>query len=302
MKNSNRIISYRSGTEGMDTVTYFFEASNEVVAFDAQLSPDIARRALTYLRQFTDKPITWLVITQPTPDKFNGSSIFQEAGAKILCSVSTTKHFPEIHSHKEFYFKNTTTLFRKKAYPKPPIPNLEFSDSYLLTLSGNEEVYLRSINRPAAAACHTVAHIPSLNSLITGDIIHHKAHCWLEGGLKAGHFDPDIESWITILNDISQRYPLSTIAYGGRGRNTNLKDAVEEQTNYLRKSLEIIQSEIRKLGFNAKEFLGPNSEEMYKDLATKFQLHFPEHELPYLIEGGTYSLVEKILHSQRQYQ
>ncbi len=77
-----RIIEFKSGAEGFDTRTFFYEGQSEVIAFDAQFTPALAKQSIEHLRKYTNKPIAWLVITHPNPDKFNGVSVFK---SNVLC-------------------------------------------------------------------------------------------------------------------------------------------------------------------------------------------------------------------------
>src|SRR3712207_6311339 len=75
------LYTYDSGEAGFFTKTYFYDTGSEVVAFDAQFTPELGEAAIASLREQTDNPITYLVITHPNPDKFNGAPPFQAEGA-----------------------------------------------------------------------------------------------------------------------------------------------------------------------------------------------------------------------------
>lgn len=79
-----RVIEFTSKGDGFHTKTIFYEGKEDVIAFDAQFTSENARMAIDHLRKFTKKPISWLVITHPNPDKFNGARVFGEQGAKII--------------------------------------------------------------------------------------------------------------------------------------------------------------------------------------------------------------------------
>ncbi|OYZ11329.1 MAG: hypothetical protein B7Y39_19465 [Bdellovibrio sp. 28-41-41] len=132
--HKGRIIEYKSGQEGFDTRTFFYEAENEVVAFDAQFTLELAKKSIAHLRTFTNKPISWLVITHPNPDKFNGASVFKDEGAKILSSKHTADAIPGVHAYKEYYFVEIAKMFKKGEYPQPSPIDQTFEEKMDLVL------------------------------------------------------------------------------------------------------------------------------------------------------------------------
>src|SRR5215211_9364290 len=91
------LYTFDSGEAGFFTKTYFYDTGSEVVAFDAQFTPELAERAIASLREQTDNPLTYLVITHPNPDKFNGAPAFQDEGAKVVASEATADAIPRVH-------------------------------------------------------------------------------------------------------------------------------------------------------------------------------------------------------------
>ena len=111
---NGKVIEFTSNANGFNTKTIFYEGKNEVIAFDAQFTPELARKSIEYLRKFTSKPISYLVITHPNPDKFNGASVFQNEGAKVVASRATKLAIPEVHAYKKYFFvKNSKIVFRR---------------------------------------------------------------------------------------------------------------------------------------------------------------------------------------------
>lgn len=290
-----RMIEFKSGAEGFDTRTFFYEGENEVVAFDAQFTPALAEQAIRKLRELTDKPITWLVITHPNPDKFNGASVFRREGARIISSSATAKAIPGVHAYKEYFFVEMAKMFKKGDYPQPVAVDQTFDGQMDLVLRGGERLRLRELSRPGVSSTQTVAFIESANALVVGDLVHHKAHAWLEGGIVDGKASPAIEGWISDLQEIAALYPATTKVYGGRGLTVDLKTATEEQIRYLTEARALVRSELNRLGQRAKGFSGPDAGALYKDLALKFEQRFPDYVLPYMIEYGAYGLVQSEL-------
>ena len=280
-KFEGRIIEYKSDASGFDTKTFFYEGRDEVVAFDTQFTPELAKKAILHLRTITNKPITHLVITHPNPDKFNGISVFKNEGAKVISSISTTQAMPGVHEYKKYYFVEMAKMFTKDQYPKLDTVDETFNDQEEIILQDGERIFLKELSQAGVSITQTVAFIPSKKALIVGDLIHYKAHAWLEGGIVNGKATPTIDSWITSLHEIKKLFSADSQVFAGRGQSTKLELAVNEQVSYLQKARILIKKEVK----NKTEFTD------YKSLTAKFEKEFPGYELSYLIEYGAYGLV-----------
>ncbi|MBK7963555.1 MAG: MBL fold metallo-hydrolase [Bdellovibrionales bacterium] len=293
--NSNpvgRIIEFKSGPEGFDTRTFFYEGSQEVVAFDAQFTPELARQSIQHLRTFTKKPISWLVITHPNPDKFNGASVFKkEEGTKIISSQATADAIPGVHAYKKYYFVNMAKMFTSENYPEPVSVDEVFKEQLTITLHGGEKIELKEFNRPGVSSNQTVALIPKRKALFVGDLIHDQAHAWLEGGIVQGKPAPQMASWISLLQDLQNDFSPGTKVFGGRGQTTTLLAGAEAQIAYLKKAKVLVRNYILGLGRQRVELANEQAGAHYKKLAEIFAKEFPECSLSYMIEYGIYGLV-----------
>lgn len=293
-----RVIEFKSGNDGFDTRTFFYEAENEVVAFDSQFTPELAEKSIQHLRTFTSKPISWLVITHPNPDKFNGISAFKREGAKVIASEKTARNIPKVHSYKEYFFVEIAKTFQKGQYPKLETPDQTFQSELNIILKGGETVSLKELELPGVSTNQTVAYIPTLNSLFVGDLLHYKAHAWLEGPIIDGQPQPDLNTWISDLKELVKLYPKDATVFGGRGQTVNLLQGAQDQIAYLKSSELIITRFLKSELLTTKDFAGPEASLHYKRLATVFEREFPSYELSYMIEYGAYGLVLKLLHSR----
>src|SRR5215213_7989019 len=173
------LYTYDSGEAGFFTKTYFYDTGREVVAFDAQFTPELAEAAIASLREQTANPITYLVITHPNPDKFNGAPAFQKEGAQVIASEATEAAIPGVHAYKKAGFVGMG-MFTEETYPQQATIDETFTGTHTLELSDGKTVELSELSKPGVSSTQTVAFIPELNSLIVGDLVHHKLHAWLE--------------------------------------------------------------------------------------------------------------------------
>jgi len=290
------LYTYDSGEAGFFTKTYFYDTGSEVVAFDAQFTPELAEAAIASLREQTDNPITYLVITHPNPDKFNGAPAFQEEGAKVVASEATADAIPGVHEYKKAGFVGMG-MFTEETYPQQATVDETFSDTMSLELSDGKTVELSELSKPGVSSTQTVAFIPELNALIVGDLVHHKLHAWLEGGIVNGQATPTIEDWIADLHELETTFagdPEPTV-YGGRGEPAPLAEAVDDQITYLEKADQIVTDYVAALGDKASELSGPDAGKHYAAIQAELAEAFPDYAFPDMISFSVYGLVNSKL-------
>ncbi len=290
-----QIVEFKSGAEGFDTRTFFYVTPSEVVAIDAQFTTKLAEESIKHLRTFTDKPITTLIITHPNPDKFNGASVFKKLGANIISSKSTSEAIPVVHQYKKYYFVEIAKMFTNENYPELTMVDSTFGGEKIITLTNKDVLIFKELKKPGVSSTQTVVFAKNQNALFVGDLVHHKAHAWLEGGIVAGKPVPTIDGWISDLKELNILYPSNPIVYGGRGVTVPLKQAVKDQVTYLKKSVEIIKNEIVKNSMTKKD-LGTAKEKTFNtELEKRFVSEFPDYQISYMITYGSYGLVQSLL-------
>ena len=288
------IYSFESDASGFNTKNYFYDTGEEVIAFDTQFTPETARKSIEFLRTKTQNPITYAVITHPNPDKFNGMSVFQNLGAKVIASSATANSLKDVDAYKKYYFVNIAKMFSDANYPQLSAPDIIFDQNFDLKLRGGESIHLFELAKPGVSSNQTVASIPALNALIVGDLVHHKAHAWLEGGIVNGKPTPTLAGWIADLRELHTQFGArNPIVYGGRGEAALLNPAVSEQIAYLQKADSIVSAYTASVG--KAELQGPNAGAHYAALQALFEKAFPDYALGYMIQYGVYGLVNSKL-------
>src|SRR5215207_6156929 len=266
------LYTYDSGEAGFFTKTYFYDTGSEVVAFDAQFTPELAEAAIASLREQTDNPTTYLVTTHPNPDKFNGAPVFQEEGAAVIASEATDAAIPGVHEYKKAGFVGMG-MFTEETYPQQATVDETFSGTHTLELGDGKTVELSELSQSGVSSTQTVALIPELNALIVGDLVHHKLHAWLEGGIVEGQATPAIEGWIADLQELETTFggdPEPTV-YGGRGEAAPLSVAVADQIAYLERADQIVTDYVAGLGERADELSGPDAGEHYAAIQAELE-------------------------------
>jgi glyoxylase-like metal-dependent hydrolase (beta-lactamase superfamily II) len=282
---------FESDQSGFNTKTTFFDSGKEVIAFDAQFTRDAAQKAIEFLRTKTKNPITHLVITHPNPDKFNGAGVFRENGAKIVASQATSSSLVGTHTYKKYFFVNIAKMFTEDSYPALTKPDVIFERNLTLKTSDGSQVVLRELGQPGVSANQTVAYIAEHKALVVGDLVHYKAHAWLEGAIKDGKAVPHLAEWRRLLVQLRNEFgKRGTMIYGGRGGVVGAQEALNTQIEYLEKAESIVGRFIQ----SHKELLKTNPQAGYIELTKAFELEFPDYALAYMITYGAYGLVAQL--------
>ncbi|MCX6119098.1 MAG: MBL fold metallo-hydrolase [Proteobacteria bacterium] len=290
-QNSGQMYVFESDSNGFNTKTFFYDNGQEVVAFDSQFTPDLAKQSIEFLRTKTKNPITNLVITHPNPDKFNAIDVFKSHGAEVIASKATAEAWPSVHAYKKYFFVNIAKMFTGDTYPKLSEVDQRFESSLELKLKNGEVISLRELKGPGVSSNQTVAYISAINSLIVGDLVHHKAHAWLEGGIVNGQPTPTIKSWIQDLEELKSRFATTNpMVYGGRGDAVDLKTAVDSQILYLSRVDEIVTKYVNGLGEQKAELKTEASQVHYTKLQQLIESEFADYKLGYMIQYGVYGL------------
>ncbi|MEK7510000.1 MAG: MBL fold metallo-hydrolase [Patescibacteria group bacterium] len=286
------LYTFESDAGGFNTKNYFYDTGVEVVVFDAQFTEEIAQKSIEFLRTKTEHPITHLVVTHPNPDKFNGMGAFQRLGAKVIVSNDTKENMRPIHEYKKYYFVSMAKMFTEETYPKLREPDVTFQDTYILHLSNGKKVELRELHMRGISTNQTIASLPSLNTLLVGDLIHHKAHAWLEGPIVNGKTSYSTENWIAALKRLEDLYPRDARVYGGRGESGDLGELVREQIAYLKEAETIARDYVNSL--EGEDLAAKKARVNYGELAKKFEEAFGNYSLSYMITYGAYGLVNSL--------
>lgn len=285
--------TFTSDSSGFDTHSFFVDTGREVIVFDAQFTPELARAAIAQIQASTRSPITHVVVTHPNPDKFNGLSAFQAIGAQAIASRATAAAVPAVHAYKKNYFVNVAKLFTDASYPAEARIDRTFVGELVLSLRSGHRLTLRELSHSGVSSTQTIAYLPAAQALFVGDLVHHRTHAWLEGGIVSGRAVPTLSAWGAALDELPQ-FPATTV-YGGRGEPAVLSIAVSEQASYLVEIEDLARAYVASLGASAKsELSGPGAPAHYQILAERAAQKYPQYALPYLIQYGVYGLLNQI--------
>ena len=248
------------------------EGEDFVVAFEARATPVAARDWLAQLREHTDKPVKYLVLSHYHAVRVLGASAFD---AEVIVAHDNTRRLIEERGKEDWdsEFGRMPRLFRDPdSVPGLTWPDVTFSDSMTIDLGGDRgELVLQYCGRGHTAG-DIVAWLPRQKVLFAGDLV--EAEAALYTG-DAFHTD-----WSTGTLDRVKAFQAEVLV-GGRGMVPRGREAVDAAIEKTRDFLLVMREKVGQVharGGSLKEAF----EATHAALAPKFGA-WPifEHCLPF---------------------
>lgn len=200
------------------------EGDDFVVAFEARATPVAAREWLARLRERTDKPVKYLVLSHYHAVRTLGASAF---GAEVIIAHEQTRRLITERGKEDWEseFGRMPRLFKDpSSIPGLTWPDVTFSDRLTIDLGGDRgDLVLQYCGRGHTAG-DIVAWLPRQRVLFAGDLVEAQAALYTGDGF---HRD-----WSTGTLDRVKAFEAEVVV-GGRGavpRGRQAVDAAIEQT------------------------------------------------------------------------
>jgi glyoxylase-like metal-dependent hydrolase (beta-lactamase superfamily II) len=176
-----------------------------VMVIDAQATPVMAMDVIARVRQVTDKPIKYVLLTHYHAVRVLGASGYQDA--EILASDATRKLIVERGKEDmDSEMGRFPRLFRAaESVPGLTWPTLTFPDAMTVWL-GRREVRIRHIGR-AHTAGDVIAHVPDADVVFSGDLVEYRSACYCG--------DAHFSDWPATLDRLAAFAPQALVP--GRG-------------------------------------------------------------------------------------
>jgi cyclase len=160
-----------------------------VLVVDSRTHPDDAENLLAQIREITDAPIRYVVVSQHHGDHYMGNSVFKREGATIIAHPDTQAVIEE-----RFEYERQTRPFAARGQDPDEVvlvlPDLLFSSRAQIDLGGRtiELIYLG----PGQNEGDTLVYFPHARALHTGGVFHNQS--WANTS-----FTPSMEGWVEVL-------------------------------------------------------------------------------------------------------
>lgn len=251
------------------------EGEDFIVAFEARATPKAANDWLELLREHTDKPVKYLVLSHYHAVRVLGASAYN---AESIIAHEKTKFLIEERGMQDWAseFGRMPRLFREPdGIPGLTHPDIVFNDRLEIPLGGDRGNLVLQYCGRGHTAGDIVAWLPKHKILFAGDLV--EAAAALYTG-DAFHFD-----WASETLDNVKAFEAEVLV-GGRGAVAHGREAVDaaiEQTRgFLNGMIEKV-GEVHKRGGTLKEAF----EATHEHLEPKFGM-WPifEHCLPFDVQ------------------
>jgi glyoxylase-like metal-dependent hydrolase (beta-lactamase superfamily II) len=223
------------------------EGEDFLVCIEARATPAAARDWLVKLREHTDKPIKYLILTHYHAVRVLGASAF---GAEHIITSETTRKLIEERGKEDWdsEFGRMPRLFKQPdEIPSLTWPTETFIDSHRIELGGTRgHLDLKFCGRGHTAGDIIVWH-DKTKTMFAGDLV--EAEAALYTG-DAFHFD-----WSSGTLDAVKNYRAETLV-GGRGmipKGVAATDRAIEQTRAFLKVMIAETGEVHKRGGSLKD-------------------------------------------------
>ncbi len=248
------------------------EGEDFLVCFEALATPVAARRWLARLREHTDKPVRYLVLSHYHAVRVLGASAFD---AEVIVSSEQTRGLIAERGQQDWeseYGRMPRLFEEPESIPGLTWPTMTFRDKLTIELGGDRgELVLEHVGRGHTEG-DVVAWIPKHGILFAGDLVESQAALYTG---DAFHFD-----WAAGTLDRVKAFGAQQLI-GGRGaiaRGREEVDAAVEQTRAFLTTMHDTVGTAHRSGGTLKDAFDAT----HAALAPKFG-HWPifEHCLPF---------------------
>ncbi|MCZ8234786.1 MAG: MBL fold metallo-hydrolase [Inhella sp.] len=281
---------HTSGPQGFNTRSVWIDDGHEVTVVDTQFTPALAEALVADIQRQTKSRIARVIVTHPNPDKFNALSVFHRLGAQSLGSRATAEALPGVDAYKRTYWVHVAKAFTEDSYPRREALTQTFSGRLTVTLANGETLSLHELKQGGVASTQTVVRLDRTGDLVVGDLVSHRTHAWLEGGIVNGKTHLDVAAWRTSLQALTALSPQAGArVFGGRGEAQPVRVAVAEQIAYLNRAEALIEAMEHRLGERRAELTDPQAQGPHiAQLQAQLVQAFPHHAMPELVGYSIY--------------
>jgi len=211
------------------------EGEDFLVAFEGRATPVAARDWLVQLREHTDKPVKYLVLSHYHAVRTLGASAFD---AQVIVAHDNTRKLIEERGKEDWDSElgRMPRLFRKpESVPGLTWPDVTFNDRMTIDLGGDRgELVLQYCGRGHTAG-DIVAWLPRQKVLFAGDLVEAEAALYTGDAFHA--------DWSTGTLDRVKAFGAEVLV-GGRGAVPRSREAVDAAIEQTRSFLLVMRDKV----------------------------------------------------------
>lgn len=211
------------------------EGEDFVVAFEARATPVAAHDWLGQLREHTDKPVKYLVLSHYHAVRVLGASAFD---AEVIVAHDNTRKLIEERGKQDWdsEFGRMPRLFREpESVPGLTWPDVTFSDRMTIELGGDRGRLVLQYCGRGHTAGDIVAWLPRQKVLFAGDLVEAQAALYTGDAFHA--------DWSTDTLDRVKEFGAEVLV-GGRGAVPRGREAVDSAIEQTRDFLLVMREKV----------------------------------------------------------
>jgi glyoxylase-like metal-dependent hydrolase (beta-lactamase superfamily II) len=187
---------------GVNTV--FKITTDGVIVTDAQILPLHAQRILEEIRKRTDKPVRYLTISHSHPDHTFGSFVFEDAGAELVSSYSTSRSIDVTASWYLFFM---AAVYGQHAPQSYRVPRNVFLRSKELSLGTTTlQMFEYADGSSAGESQNLSLHwYPKEKVLYTADLLMNNTHFFFADGASIPDWKAQLVRLRGLVKEIKPR-------------------------------------------------------------------------------------------------
>jgi glyoxylase-like metal-dependent hydrolase (beta-lactamase superfamily II) len=223
---------YAFTTEG-DPNSGIIVGDDAVMVVDAQATPVMAQEVIRRVRQVTDKPIKYVLLTHYHAVRVLGASAY--SGAEIIASAQSRALIVERgQQDMDSEIGRFPRLFRAvESIPGLTWPTITFAGDLSVWL-GKREVRISHLGR-AHTAGDVIAWVPDANVVFSGDLVEYQSACYCG--------DAHFHDWPATLDRLAALKPQALVP--GRGAALVSPEKVQEGIRVTREFLSTLYGSVQ---------------------------------------------------------
>ncbi|NKB76976.1 MAG: MBL fold metallo-hydrolase [Gammaproteobacteria bacterium] len=255
-----------------DPNTGIIIGDDSVMIIDATATPVMAQSVIKKVRELTDKPIKYVVLTHYHAVRVLGASGYQDAGLEQIIASQDTHDLIVERGQQDMDSEigRFPRLFDAvESIPGLTWPTITFNGEMTLKM-GELEVKIMQLGRGHTKG-DTVVWVPSEEILFSGDLVECEAACYTG--------DAYLSDWPSTLDNLESLNAVKIVP--GRGPALETPEQVKDGLKYTRDFVTLLYKSAQEAvakGMNLKETMALTREAMDPDFG---HVYIYEHCLPF---------------------
>ena len=196
--------------KGWNSNSAFVVTGDGVLVFDTGSSEVIGQALRRTIREVTDQPVRWVVVSHGHGDHWLGNAAFAAPGVEIIASPQVAEH---MRTDGERWVGEFDRMTQGATGTSRIVPASTIVDARTRQVLGDTEVVILP-SGGAHSPGDLLVWLPERRVLLAGDVIYSER--------MPSTFAADLRQWIAVLEDIQAFEPTPDVVVAGHGGVTDM--------------------------------------------------------------------------------